>query len=160
MRPPFTRLPRLPNVYQTFSAALSAGSISGCIQCEAGRADLDSDSTTVCDDCSVGEYAVSGSSTCISCSSLGQFDGDRDPSTPCSDTDICLQICSAGTQDGHKRIVRSLPPAFLPLWSSNAQHVHDGCVKAINNEFAPTSMARPRPLQAPSRRCTSDKSPG
>ena len=47
----------------------------------------------------MGDYAAPGSSTCTSCLTLGQFDDDRDPSTPCSDTDICLQVCAAGTQD-------------------------------------------------------------
>ena len=73
---------------------------SECISCAAGRADLDMDSTTTeCEDCSVGEYAGLGSSACTSCASTGQFDDDRDPSTPCSDTDICLQVCAAGYQD-------------------------------------------------------------
>ena len=77
----------------------SDDTISSCAQCEAGRADLDLDSTTQCTDCSVGTYAATGSSECTSCSSLGLFDDDRDPATPCSDTDICLQMCEAGTQD-------------------------------------------------------------
>eukprot|EP01046_Picozoa_sp_COSAG06_P026933 COSAG06_NODE_2347_length_7032_cov_6.408193_2_plen_2258_part_01 len=77
----------------------SGDAISTCIECGAGRADLDSDSTTACNGCAVGEYAAPGSSTCTSCLSQGQFDDDRDPTTPCSDTDICLQVCGAGTQD-------------------------------------------------------------
>jgi hypothetical protein len=72
---------------------------SRCEPCEAGRADLDEDAETPCATCDVGEYAAPGSSTCTSCQSQGLFDDDRDPSTPCSDTDICLQYCPAGTQD-------------------------------------------------------------
>jgi hypothetical protein len=70
-----------------------------CIQCPAGQADLDSDSTSSCTDCAIGEYAALGSTICTSCLSLGQFDDDRDPSTPCSGTDICRQTCAAGYQD-------------------------------------------------------------
>ena len=77
----------------------SLGSMSSCIQCSAGFADLDGASITACVECSVGEYAAAGSSSCTTCLSLGQFDDDRNPSTPCSDTDICLQVCAAGTQD-------------------------------------------------------------
>ena len=36
---------------------------------------------------------------CVPCLDSGQYDDDRDPATPCSDTDICVQICGAGTQD-------------------------------------------------------------
>ena len=57
------------------------------------------DSTTECEDCSVGEYAGLGSSACTSCASTGQFDDDRDPSKADFDTDICLQVCAAGYQD-------------------------------------------------------------
>jgi hypothetical protein len=77
----------------------TAGSIASCIDCPAGRAGISADTSTACVECSVGEYAAAGSSSCTTCLSLGQFDDDRNPSTPCSDTDICLQVCAAGTQD-------------------------------------------------------------
>ena len=67
--------------------------------CEAGRADTDSLSTTPCVDCAIGEYAAAASASCTTCASLGQFDSDRDPSTPCTETDICEQICDAGSHD-------------------------------------------------------------
>ena len=70
-----------------------------CIQCPAGQADLDSNSRTRCTDCNVGDYAALGSTVCTSCHSLGSFDDDRDPATPCSDTDICRQTCATGFQD-------------------------------------------------------------
>ena len=75
------------------------GSSSSCIQCSAGQADTDEDSTTACVDCTIGTYAAVGSALCASCLSTGQYDDDRNPATPCSDTDICVQICEAGTQD-------------------------------------------------------------
>ena len=72
---------------------------SQCVQCPSGKADTDSDSTTQCLDCSIGEYCGEGVVNPVLCADGGQFDDDRDPSTPCSDTDICLQVCQAGTED-------------------------------------------------------------
>ena len=73
--------------------------VSSCIQCQAGKADLDEESITACSACAEGEYAPIGAVVCTLCAASNQFDDDLDPSTPCSDTDICRQNCSAGTQD-------------------------------------------------------------
>ena len=79
--------------------AASATNISRCVQCPVGKADRDSDSTTACEDCVVGEYCAEGTAEPVVCANEGQFDDDRDPATPCSDTDICTQVCPAGTED-------------------------------------------------------------
>ena len=65
----------------------------------AGQADIDSDSTTACVSCPIGTYAGLRSTTCVACSDTGQFDDDRDPTTPCANTNICIQECAAGFQD-------------------------------------------------------------
>eukprot|EP01046_Picozoa_sp_COSAG06_P051779 COSAG06_NODE_8533_length_2137_cov_1.939647_1_plen_374_part_10 len=57
--------------------------ISRCVQCPAGQADLDSDSTTACIDCAVGQHAAGGGVLCQACEE-GEIDLDSDASTPCT----------------------------------------------------------------------------
>ena len=77
----------------------SGDTISTCTECAAGQADLDGDSTTACTQCAVLTYAAAGSSSCTLCSASGQYDDDRNASTPCTDTNTCRQVCAAGYQD-------------------------------------------------------------
>ena len=84
-------------------AAPGLASVSGCVECAAGKYDGDSDASTPCIDCpagtysdftgtiecsvcSAGAYSVPGSvsmSECVECVP-GMYDGDSDTSTPCT----------------------------------------------------------------------------
>ena len=75
----------------------STVSISACVNCPLGRADVDSSSLTPCSNCTVGQYG--DGVTCAVGGDTGLFDGDQDPSTPCTAFTICYQNCSAGYHD-------------------------------------------------------------
>ena len=72
-----------------------------CVQCVAGKADLDGDPLTDCTDCPTGTESGIGSVTCNDC--LDPFtDDDLDPSTPCrfvETADRCMQNCPIGRED-------------------------------------------------------------
>ncbi|MEC7001225.1 MAG: hypothetical protein VXX04_05240, partial [Actinomycetota bacterium] len=59
-----------------------------------GKADRDSDSTTACEDCIVGEYCGEGFVNPIVCVDSGAVDADNDPSTPCA-TEGAVQAVEA-----------------------------------------------------------------
>ena len=64
-----------------------AGSFAGggqeCTDCSKGQNDHDSDTTTSCQSCSVGEYSDDAAVTCAPCAA-GRSDADVDPSTQCT----------------------------------------------------------------------------
>jgi hypothetical protein len=100
-----------PTSWQVCNAGCLAGSEylaeqAGCVECPAGKSDVDQNPATACVDCEAGRYSdavgvavpamecagvcatgshsVPGSSACIECPA-GKSDEDRNPVTPCAD---------------------------------------------------------------------------
>jgi hypothetical protein len=70
------------------------------VNCPAGQADTDGDSTSPCQLCSSGEYAAAGSTSCDDCALTGTVDHDDDASTRCIAVGgLCTQFCEQGTED-------------------------------------------------------------
>ena len=81
------------NSVSTVCLACAAGTealspqLLSCNLCAAGRADLDTDSTTVCDACLEGHYSPPRAVTCTACAP-GMIDDDRSAATPCANCSV------------------------------------------------------------------------
>ena len=71
---------RPDNVWSVY--VTGAAGENGCIGCDYGTADVDSDAATPCRECRPGQYAPRLSATCTDCP-VGYGDDDLDPATPC-----------------------------------------------------------------------------
>ena len=71
---------RPDNVWSVY--VTGAAGENGCIGCDYGTADVDSDAATPCRECRPGQYAPRLSAACTDCP-VGYGDDDLDPATPC-----------------------------------------------------------------------------
>ena len=101
---------------------------SACIDCPAGTVDSDSDASTTCTPCIVGNYAAAGTTQCIPCAA-GTFDQDSNPATACtpcaegttwnSNNRACV-MCPAGTYENNGRCTDCVAGTYSIAGSDNA----------------------------------------
>ena len=115
--------------------------MSTCVNCVAGQADDDGDSTTPCVQCDVGFYAAEGSASCESCATTGTIDHDDDASTPCiANNGQCFQECAPGTEDADCDDTTPCTECTLGRFSSGGFYLEftsSQCRQCAPGSFAP-----------------------